>query len=147
VLNHHPTRAQATRGSVLMLMPAAVLIVLLLGSLAVDFAIAFLAEREVVDAASAAANDAATFGLDENQLRQSGALVLDRGRAEEAVRQSIVSRGSALLDRADVSVDVTAASVRVRISSRAQYLFARVIPGAPDGIAVSAIAAAGPQRR
>jgi D-alanyl-D-alanine carboxypeptidase len=43
-----------------MLMPAAVLIVIVLGSIAVDFAIVFLGEREAASLAAAAANDAAT---------------------------------------------------------------------------------------
>ena len=52
-----------------MLMPAAVLIVILLGSIAVDFAVVFLGQRDLGAAAAAAANNAATYGLDEAAFR------------------------------------------------------------------------------
>jgi Flp pilus assembly protein TadG len=130
-----------------MLVPAAVLIVLLLGSIAVDFSLAFLAERELVSAASAAASDAATYGLDEDRLRRSGELRLDRRRVEDAVHQSLLARRSPLLDRAHLRVDLTATEVRVSLTARAEYLFAPAIPGAPDGAEVQATAAASPIER
>ena len=135
------------RGSVLMLMPAAVLVVLVLGSIAVDFSIAFLAERELVSAASAAANDAATYGLDEASLRDGGELVLDPARVREAAVRSLAARGNRLLDQATVDVDVSGTQVRVTIRSRAEYLFAAAIPGAPDGADVEATATATPVAR
>ena len=135
------------RGSVLMLMPAAVLIVLVLGSIAVDFSLAFLAERELVNAASAAANDAATYGIDEASFRERGTVVLDEARARTAVARSLAARREPLLDRAEVTVDVTATQVRVTLRSRADYLFARAIPGAPDSAAVDATASASPVSR
>ena len=48
------------RGSVLMLMPVAVLIFLVLGALCVDFGSVFTVKRELSNAAAAAANDAAS---------------------------------------------------------------------------------------
>ena len=50
------------RGSVLLLFPAAVLIVIVLSAITVDSSIAFLAQRELANATAAAANDAASRG-------------------------------------------------------------------------------------
>ena len=52
------------RGSVLLLFPAAVLIVLVLSAITVDSSIAFLAQRELANATAAAANDAASRAVD-----------------------------------------------------------------------------------
>ena len=76
------------RGSVLMLMPAAVLVLVVLGAVAVDFSIAFLGERELANAASAAANDAAAAAIDEPLFRETGRVVLDCGRANEVAQAS-----------------------------------------------------------
>ena len=65
------------RGSVLMLVPAGVVIVLLLGAIAVDAAIVYLEQRQAYNIAFDAANDAAGAGLDRDELRGSGDLVFD----------------------------------------------------------------------
>ena len=130
------------QGSVLMLMPAAVLIVLLLGSIAVDFSIVFMAERELVSAAAAAANDAATAGVDQEVLRTTGNFVLDPAAVERVVGESLAARDSRLLDGADWDVAVVGNQVRVTVVSRAPYLFAKAIPGAADDAEVSATASA-----
>jgi len=86
------------QGSALLLMPVAVLIVL--GAIAVDSSITFLAQRELVDATQAAANDAATYGADVGQIRSGSGYTLDRSRVDEAVRRAFAGRG---LDRVDLS--------------------------------------------
>src|SRR5438552_3809411 len=60
------------RGSVLMLMPAAVLVFLVLGALCVDFGSAYDAQRELASAATAAANDAAGRAIDVELLYTTG---------------------------------------------------------------------------
>ena len=131
-------------GSVLLLMPAAVLIVLLLGSIAVDFSSAYLAERELSALAGAAANDAATFGLDEAAFRRDGTYRLDPTRVEEACRRALAARSTGVLDGASITCRIEGAGVRAEASGRARYVFAPVIPGAPDGQDVSASAWATP---
>ena len=130
------------RGSVLMLMPAAVLIVLLLGSIAVDFSIVFMAERELVSAASAAANDAATAGVDQRVLRETGQFVLDPASVERVVEASLTARAGDLLEEATWDVVVRGDEVEVVIAARAPYLFAKVVPGAADHAEVEARAVA-----
>jgi len=60
------------RGSTLLLVPSAVLVLFLLTALAVDGAATFLAQRELADACAGAANDAAAAGLDVDRLYRPG---------------------------------------------------------------------------
>ena len=127
-----------------MLMPAAVLVFVVLGAIAVDFAVAFLAEREVSNAAAAAANDAAGAALDADRFYADGAVRLDRERAVEVGRAAVAAAGLDDLDEVDVQVRVAADApvVTVTVSARARYVFATALPGGPDGVDVAATATA-----
>jgi Flp pilus assembly protein TadG len=133
------------RGSVLLLVPAGVLIVLILGSIAVDFSIAFLGEREVSSLAAAAANDAAAAGVDLEHLRETGEFRLDPARVEQVVEATLAS-SSTEVDLEPPFVEVTLLdgepAVRVRLTGTVDYVFAPALPGGPDGIEVSAGAVA-----
>ena len=139
-----PERVVGERGSVLALVPAALLVLLVLAAIAVDSATEYLARRELAAAADAAANDAATFGLDEVRFRETGEFVLDPGRVQEAVRRALAVRGSDVVDRATVAlaVDPAAGTVTVTLRSSAHLLFAPVVPGAPHDADVVAQATA-----
>lgn len=128
------------RGSALLLMPAAVLVVLVLGAIAVDSAVAFLAERDLAGAAAAAANDAVTAAMDEAALRGGTDYSLDRALVESVVARSLDLRGLPAVT--DVAVAVDGVEVRVTVSAEAPLVFAPTIPGAPDTVAVSATASA-----
>ena len=84
-------RRSGQRGSVMMLMPAAVLIVLLLGAISVDSAIVFLAQRQAHNVATDAANDAAGAAIDLEQLRNEGTVVLDVDRARQVARDAVLA--------------------------------------------------------
>lgn len=133
------------RGSVLLLVPAGVLVVLVLGSIAVDFAIAFLGERELSSLAAAAANDAVTAAVDEDHLRETGEFVLDPARARE-VALATIEASSTEVDLDPPVVEVTTVdglpAVRVRLRGRVDYVFAPALPGGPDGADVDAAAVA-----
>jgi uncharacterized membrane protein len=134
------------RGSTLMLMPAGLLVVLILASIAVDMAIIQLRQRQAHDLASAAANDAATAAADQVGLRQ-GTYVVDGDAADEVVAGIVGASELAPLVVGTPDVTVTGDGVRVVIELRADYIFAGVMPGAPDGTTVRATAtgrAAGP---
>lgn len=139
------THRRHERGSVLMLMPAAVLIVILLGAIAVDGAIAFLGEREALGLATAAANDAAAAALDQDRFRDTGEFTLDHDRARRIVEANLAASSSELHD---VTVEVTfpvidgTEGVRVEVAGSVDYVFAAAIPGAPDGLRVEASATA-----
>jgi len=127
-----------------MLMPAAVLVFIVLGAIAVDFAVAFLGEREVSNAAAAAANDAAGAALDQTRFYADGALRLDPVRAASVGRSSVRAAGLDHLGDVDVrvAVDRDAPVVTVTVSARVGYVFAKALPGGPDGVTVEASATA-----
>ena len=93
------------RGSVLLLFPAGVLVVLLLGAIAVDASIAFLGQREIANAVAAAANDAATASLSDAAFYGSGDIALDQARATDLAEARV--RGALDPTRFhDLTVDV-----------------------------------------
>lgn len=135
----HPS---TEHGSSLLMIPVMVLILFLAAGLVVDSAIAFSAKRDLVEAASAAANDAAS-SLSERDSYDDGTLVLDRAevakRAEQAFRVRANNLGSQTSVNAIVTVGPGGRSiVRVTATSTAHYLFARVVPGRASTIELSA---------
>lgn len=69
----------------MMLMPAAVLVVMILGAIAVDRAVVFGAQRDLVAAAQAAADNGASLGVDVDRLRAHGEVEPDREAIEDAI--------------------------------------------------------------
>ena len=142
------------RGSVLLLFPAAVLIVIALSAITVDTSIAFLAQRELANATAAAANDAASRAIDGQAFYQGDRITLDPAAVEavavERVRLAIdQSRHRGLDVRAVASPPVGAGcpwTVRVTASSRVSYIFAKALPGGPDEASVRATSVAGPEQ-
>jgi Flp pilus assembly protein TadG len=128
-----------------MLMPAAVLIMILLGSIAVDFAIAFLGERELASLASAAANDAATAAYDVERYREDGTFVLDLDRAEQIVADTLGASSTEVDLEPPVIEPVTIGGdpgFRVTLRGTVAYIFARAVPGLPETTEVEASAVA-----
>lgn len=134
-------RGRPDRGSVLLLVPAALLVVLVLASVAVDMALVHLRHRQAHDLAAAAANDAAGAAADPVALR-AGTHRPDPARAAAVARQIVAA--SQLAD--DVVgapiVRVRGDQVEVEVRVEADYVFAGVVPGAPDGTTVTARASA-----
>jgi len=133
------------RGSSLMLWPAAVLIVLLLASIAFDFSVILLGRRELLWAADSAANDAATYGIDQAAFRESGDVRFDGTRLQEAVNRSIDARDLRFELVAPPGVEPLGdGRVRVTLTARVPYLFADAFPGLPDDQVVTVVAEAEP---
>jgi Flp pilus assembly protein TadG len=125
-----------------MLFPAAILVVLILGSIAVDFSIVFLAERELAAAAAAAANDAAGAGVDTEHFRDTGEVVLDPDAVDRVGRAAMARRASSF-DLTDGTITVVDDdTVEVVVRAEARYIFAKIIPGAPRTATVEARARA-----
>jgi hypothetical protein len=122
-------------------MPAGLLVVLVLAAIAVDLSVVQLRKRQAFDLASAAANDAVTAGADHQALRQ-GSYLLDPARTEQALAAAI--EASELGPQAEWSYRPIPTGVEVTVTLRADYVFAGVIPGAPDGTPVTARASAIP---
>jgi hypothetical protein len=120
-------------GTALMLMPAGVLIVLVLGALAVDSAILFLGERELADLTAAAANDAATVALLEEPFYRCGRLQLDEDEARTVAATVTAARSSdaVSLTEIDVMVDNTASppEVTVAAAGTVRLVFTPALPG------------------
>lgn len=135
-------------GSVLMLMPAAILIVLVLGAIAVDMSVVYLGQRELLGAAGAAANDAVTVGIDEHALRTRGTYSLDPSAVEKAVADSLAASGMQERLTAAPTVVIDAQdTVRVVLSMDVDYVFARALPGGRRHRAVHATASASARQR
>jgi hypothetical protein len=130
-------RAAGDRASTLMLMPAGLLVVLILASIAIDMAIVQLRQRQAHDLASAAANDAATAAADQVALRQ-GTYVVDGDVADDVVARVVGASELAPMVVGTPDVTVTGDGVQVVLELRADYIFAGVMPGAPDGTTVRA---------
>ena len=130
------------RGSALMLMPAGLLIVLVLASIAVDMSLVHLRKRQAFELAAAAANDAATAGVDQGELRATHAYLLDPERTRAVVGDVVAASDLAPHLVGPPVVTVSGADVRVELALEADYIFADVVPGAPDGTVVTATATA-----
>lgn len=135
--------AAGERGSVLVLMPAAVLVLLVLASLALDRALVFGAQRDLVATAQAAANDAVTEGVDPDVLRADGVVVLDPDRVARAIARVTALAGPDLV----VAWAVDGTSVVVRLERRVRYLFSPALPGGPRTERIRATAQADLRRR
>lgn len=131
------------RGSVLMLMPAALLVLFVLAGITFDYAHLYLAQRELQSAAEAAVNDAVTWGVDQGSVRRGGGPVLDETLVEQAVDASLATHGASLdLDGPPVVEALSATEVRVTVTGRVDYLFVPAVPGLPRSTTVRATAVA-----
>jgi Flp pilus assembly protein TadG len=133
---------RSERGSVLILVPAAVLVLVVLGAIAVDSAVAFLGQREVSNAAAAAANDAAGAALSDSAFYGSGTLVVDPVAARTVAVRAVSARLSRGVEVESVDVEVAGPSVCVTVRGRVPYVFARSLPWTPSSALVTGQAGA-----
>ena len=125
--------ADRQRGTVLMLMPAAVLVLIMLAAIAFDYSHLYLAKRDLTSLADAAANNAVTYGVDQASIRRGDGYVLDPDLVERSVVASIGvhSRDLHLVGEPLVEL-VTPTEVRITLVARIDYVFTRAVPGARD---------------
>ena len=119
------------RGNTLVLFPAAILIVLGLGALAVDSAVLFLGQRRLADVAASVASDAVAAISTSAYYDPSGSSIeLDPVRASRRAQQVVATISS---DRSleDVSCDVTVRGLRAEVVCEATVrpLLAPMWPG------------------
>jgi hypothetical protein len=148
MLNPSHPRFRGENGTVLMLMPVAVLIMFVLAAITVDLTAVRAGQQDLLAAATDAANDAATAGLDEAALRSGRGFELDPSRVGLVAVEALATRG--ILDNLSSGPDVSInqdGSVTVSLSRRVPHLFARALPGAPDDKLVLATATATVQQR
>lgn len=125
------TRGQA--GSVLIMFPAVVLVVLMLGAICVDSASAYLAKRALLDEATAIADDAAVRGLDQASFYASPPILrIDPDRARTIAADRLMAEahdGGIEITAARVEVSPDGRSVTVSAEGRARTVFAPVAGG------------------
>lgn len=126
------------RGSVLLLVPAGVLVLFVLAAIAVDHALAFLGQRELSAAAAAAANDAAGAAVSDAAFYggATGPIVIDGARAERIAAEGIARRRPTGVTVTRVAVRVDGPHVCVGVAGRVGYLFTPIVPGLPRGVEV-----------
>ncbi|MEM7285100.1 MAG: pilus assembly protein TadG-related protein [Actinomycetota bacterium] len=131
------------RGSVLFLYPVGFLIVLMLGAIAVDLGNVWLQQRRLADAADSAANDAVTYGVDQNILRSTGELELSNARIDEIVAVSVAGQNlppEAVVTDASGIVLAGVPAVTVTIESEADLIFGRFVRSGGIGISATGVA-------
>ena len=126
--------AGSENGSVLILMPAAVLVLIVLGAIAVDAAVVFLGQREMADAAAAAANDAVSAGYREQSYYQDNVLCLSQARVQQIAEAAASARAdSARLRRVSALRGLSEdgqPQVTVLVEGTVDLIFAPAVPGA-----------------
>lgn len=93
-----------------MLAPAAILIAVGLAGMAVDGTARYLTHRDLVDAADAAANDAASTAIVHDAFG-NGQVELDPAVAQATVARSLAARNDPILTDAQITVQVVPTAV------------------------------------
>lgn len=127
------------RASVLLLYPAALLVVVALAAVTVDLARVHLAHRQADDLAAATANDAVTVGLDTEGLRADGRYRLDPTRVAAVVEAHGDGADRSSLRQLDLSHRLVGERrVVIEVVARVPLGFADVLPGAGGPARVTA---------
>jgi hypothetical protein len=117
------------RGSVLVLVPAGLLVLMILAALAVDSAVAYLGQQQLHDALSAAANDAVTRGLNQGAFYNGGVVGLDSATVGQAICLSVLAQNDTGLHQLHLWMSVDGESVHVEGRAVVDAVFGRAIPG------------------
>lgn len=123
------TRAGGSRGSVLALVPAGLLVLMLLAAIAVDSAVAYLGRQQLRDALSAAANDAVTAALDRGAFYQGGVIELDAALVGKEVCIAVLAQDDPALHDLRLWTYVHGDEVQVQGSAVVEGVFGGFIPG------------------
>lgn len=123
-------------------MPAAVLVFLVLGALAVDAAAVFLGQRQLANAAVAAANDAVAVAVDVDEYYGGGRVRLLPAEAQRVAEETVRRLGLDRLHDLRPVATVRGDGVVVTITARVDHIFSGAVPGGADTAPVAATAAA-----
>jgi hypothetical protein len=115
---------------VLVLVPAAVLVLFLLAAITFDHAHLYLAQRELAAIAESVANDAAASAVDQGALRAGGEIRYDQSRADGIAALAVAAAPPDLRVVAfDVRLDAETLTVVVTASAEVEPVFLRAAPG------------------
>lgn len=122
---------QRERGSSLLLFPAAILVVLLLAAICVDFSRVHLARRALVHTLSVAADDAVAM-VNEAALRSGQPDRVDLDRARQVIRFELAvgDLPGPVVGAIDVRYGPNATSLIATATIRVDHIFAPAVPGA-----------------
>lgn len=119
------------RGTVLLMFPAAMLIVLILGGIAIDVGLSQVRARELQSVAASSANDALA-SLDIVALRNDGEIRFDHARAHLIVAESVAAGPlpSATIDFVGIQADALGRpEFVVTLSLDVDLVIAPALPG------------------
>jgi hypothetical protein len=128
------------QGSVLILVPAGILVLLVLASIAVDSALVHFAQRDLANRTAAAGNDIAGLAVDDAAFYdEDGTITLDQERADAYIRLAFAperlpdgySSWSAVAETRGNSVIVSA-------EAEVDLIFSKAIPGVAHAARVEA---------
>lgn len=141
-----PEHRRGEAGSAWILAPAALLIMVVLGAIAVDSALVYLGQRQLVDAADSAATNAAG-GISESAFYGSptgggGRIVLSANRADRLAAATISNQDLSAVTLSSTQVEVAGRQVCVRLSGVVHPIFGSALPGHPFDVGVTAVATA-----
>jgi hypothetical protein len=116
---------------VLILVPATVLVLLVLGVIAVDSSVAYLAQRRLADFTASAADRAAATALDKPAFYGSGQLRIDPDAARLVVdaAESVAQRGGLDVRSVNVTIGPAGRSITVAASATARAVFGLAVGG------------------
>ena len=125
-----------------------------LAAITVDSAIAFMAQRELVNATAAAANDAATEALSDTAFYRGDRIELSPSAVESVAVDRVfqlvnTSRHAGLTVTAEASPPAGPGcswTVRVSASSRVDELFGKAMPGSSRQVEVHAQSTGSPRQ-
>ena len=127
------TLARDERGSALMLVPAAVLVLVMLAAIAVDSAVVLLAERDLSDRTAAVANDIAGFAASDDAFYSGGVVALS---GQHASRYTDLAFAPARTPEGyrgwHATATTTGRTVTISAEADVEYIFAKALPGFPD---------------
>jgi hypothetical protein len=117
---HRRAPSPGQRGSVLILVPALVLVLLVLGAIAVDASIAYLGRRQVADFTASAADRAAASALDKPSFYAGDGVRIDPAIAMQVVADAEAVARAGGLDLTAVTVTVAPSAQAVTVAATAQ---------------------------
>jgi hypothetical protein len=133
------------RGSVLILVPALVLVMLILGAIAVDSAVAYLGHRELQDFTASVAQQVATATLSQPAFYQNGGTVeIDQSKVAAIIDQAVRAQdGTGGLSHLTVAPPTfpDPGTVVIRATATVRNVFAPAVGGHPT-VAITAEASA-----
>ena len=136
---HGPNAVGLDHGSVLLLFPAAVMVMLVLAAIVIDIGLARVRVQELRAVASSAANDA-LGAVDTDALRNTGTISFDGDEAERLVTAAIASGPlpQATVDSVAFSRNAQGRwEIAVTVSMRIDLVIAPALPGGERSLATS----------